>query len=190
MRRSDRSGAEDHLPACPDFDDLATSDEPQAGDPLLRRGPGTATLILLDLVVHHEPQGLRLGVDGEVGSVGDGMQESIGHRPATATPLVDMKVRTAGVVAPVELIIWRNAHLGGGGLPGIQDLPAHARPLDADLATGAVPVVGAAEVVFQLFIDRQRLAWTVRTTPKPSLVTGSLRPHVVVARLSAHVDHG
>src|ERR1700761_8708640 len=101
-----------------------------------------------------------------------------------------MKVRTAGVVAPVELIIWRNAHLGGGGLPGIQDLPAHARPLDANLTTGAMPLVRAAKVVFQLFVDRQRLAWTVQTTPQPSFVTGSLRPQVVIACLSAHVDHG
>lgn len=117
------------------------------------------------------------------------MQERISHRPATATSLVDMKVRTAGVVAPVELIDRSNTHLGSGGLPGVQDLPAHTRPLDADLTTDAMPVVGAAEVVFQMFIDRQRLAWTVRTTPKPSLVTGGLRPQVVVARLSAHVDH-
>src|SRR6202035_4090352 len=102
----------------------------------------------------------------------------------TATPLVDMKVRTADVVAPVELIDWGDAHLGSGGLPGIQDLPAPARPLDADLTTGAMPLVGPAEVVFQLFVDRQRLAWTVRATPKPSIVTGSLRPQVVVARLS------
>ena len=189
MRRANGSGAQDHLPAGSDVDDLAVLEQPQAGNALLRRGPRPATLILADLVVHQEPQGLCLGVDGEIGSVGNGMQESISHRPATATPLVDMKVRTAGVVAPVELIDWGDAQLGSGGLPGIQDLPTHARPLDADLAAGAVPVVGAAEVVFQLLIDRQRLAWTVHATPTPSLVAGSLRPQVVVARLSAHVDH-
>src|ERR1700722_15407710 len=188
MRRANSSGAQDHLPAGSDVDDLATFEQPQAGDALLRRGPGTATLILVDLVVHQKPQGMRLCVDGEIGSVGDGMQESISHRPATAPPLVDMKVRTAGVDPPVELIDRSNAHLGSGGLPGVQDLPAHARPLDADLTTGAVPVVGATKVVFQLFVDRQRLAWTVQAAPKPSLVTGSLRPQVVVAGLSAHVD--
>src|SRR5246127_1470971 len=100
MRRANSSGAQDHLPAGPDIDDLVTFEQPQAGDVLLRRGPGTATLILEDLVVHQKPQGLRLYVDREIGSVGDGMQESISHRPATATPLVDVKVRTAGVVAP------------------------------------------------------------------------------------------
>src|SRR6202012_2255961 len=154
-----------------------------------RRGPRPATLLLADLVVHQKPQGLCLCVHGEIGSLGDGMQESISHRPATATPLVDMKVRTAGVVAPVELIDRNNAELGSGGLPGIQDLPAHTRPLDADLTTDAMPLVGTAEVVFQLFIDRQRLARPVQATPTPALVTGSLRPQVVVARLSAHVDH-
>ena len=30
-------------------------------------------------VVHQQPQGLGVGVDGEIWSVGDGMQESIGH---------------------------------------------------------------------------------------------------------------
>ena len=100
MRRANSSGAQDHLPAGSDVDDLAIFEQPQAGDALLRRGPGTATLILVDLVVHQEPQGLGLRVDGEIRSVGDGMQEGIGHRPATATPLVDMKVRTAGVVRP------------------------------------------------------------------------------------------
>src|SRR5580692_3015833 len=100
MRRANSSGAEDHLPACSDVDDLAIFEQPQAGDALLRRGPRTTTLILVDLVVHQEPQGLCLCIDGEIGSAGDGMQESISHRPATATPLVDMKVRTADVVAP------------------------------------------------------------------------------------------
>src|ERR1700704_1167109 len=104
------------------------------------------------------------------------MQEGIGHRPATATPLVDVKVRTAGVVASVELVDRDDAHLGCGGLPGVQDLPAHPRPRDGDLATGAVPLVGSAEVVFQLPEDRQRLAGTVLATPKPAIVTGGLRP--------------
>jgi len=190
MRRADGSGAQDHLPAGSDVDDLAAFEQPQAGDAELRRGPGTATLILVDLVVHQKLHGLGLRVDGEIGSVCDGMQESIGHRPPTATPLVDMKVRTAGVVAPVELVDRGNAHLGGGGLPGVQDLPVHTRPLDADLTTGAVPVVGPAEVVLQLLVDGQRLSRTVRATPEPSFVSGGLRPQVVIASLTAHVDHG
>src|SRR6202012_3490274 len=137
MRRANSSGAQDHLPAGSDVDDLATFEQSQAGNAVPRRGPRPATLLLADLVVHQKPQGLCLCVDGEIGSLGDGMQESISHRPATATPLVDMKVRTAGVVAPVELIDRNNAELGSGGLPGIQDLPAHTRPLDADLTTAA-----------------------------------------------------
>src|SRR5262249_45022021 len=108
---------------------------------------------------------------------------------APAASLVDMKVGAAGVVAPVELIDRGDAHLGSGGLPGVQDLPAHPRTLNADLAAGAVPLVGATEVVFQLLVDRQRFAWTVRAAPKPSLVTDSLRPQGVVAGLAAHVNH-
>ncbi len=65
-----------------------------------------------------------------------------------------MKVRTAGVVAAVEFVDrGGDAHLGGGGLPGVQDLPANPRSLDSDFATGAVPLVGSAEIVFQLFVD-------------------------------------
>src|SRR3954453_5204644 len=179
MRRPNRTGTQDHLAAGLDVDDLAILEQPHTGGAALRCDPGTAPLILVDLVVHQQPQGLGVGVDGEILSVGDGMQESIGHRPATATPLVDMKVRTAGVVSSVELVDRGDAHLGSGGLPGVQDFPAHPRPLDGDLTTDAVPGVGSAEVVFQLFVDRQCLAGTVRATPKPSLITGSLRPQVV-----------
>ena len=152
--------------------------------------------MLADVVVHQQPQRLGLGVDGEIGSVCHRVQERIGHRPATASPLVDVEVRAAGVVAPVELVDRCDAHLGGGGLPGVQDLPAHPGPLDADLSPGAVPVVGPAEVVLQVLVDRQGLSgipWiprTVRATPPPALVAGGLGPLVVIAGLTAHVDHG
>ena len=190
MRRPDRSGAQDHLPAGSDIDELAVFEQPHTGGAVLRRGPGAATLIFADQVVHQQPHGLGVGVDGEIRSVGDGMQEGIGHRPATATPLVDVEVRTAGVVTAVELVDRGDAHLGSGGLPGVQDLPAHPRPLDGDLTTGAVPLVGAAEVVFQLLVDRQRLAGPSGPPQQPSLVTGGLRPQVVIGGLSAHMDHG
>ena len=112
MRRANGSGAQDHLAAGSNLENATVFEQSQTGGALLRRGPGTATLIVVDLTVHQEPQGLCLCVDGEIGSVGDGMQKGIGHRPATATPLVDVKVRTAGVDAPVELIDRGDAQLG------------------------------------------------------------------------------
>jgi hypothetical protein len=118
------------------------------------------------------------------------MQECIGHRPATATPLIDVEVRTAGVVSAVEFVDGCDAHLSSGGLPGVQDLPAHPRPLDGDLATGAVPLVGPAEVVFQPLVDRERLPGAVRATPQPAIVTGGVRPEFVIGSLSAHMNHG
>ncbi len=157
---------------------------------VLRRGPGAATLIVLDLIVHQELERLGVGVHGEIGAVGDGVQESVGHRPAPTASLVDVEVRAAGVVAAVELLDRLDAELSSGRLPGVQDLPAHPRPLDPDLAVGAVPVVGSAEVVLQLLVDFQRLARTVCATPEPSLVTGGLRPQFVITGLPAHVDHG
>ncbi len=151
------------------------------------RGPGAVALILVDLVVHQQPQRLGLGVDREIGSVGDGMQERVGHRPATAAPLVDVKVRAAGVVTPVELLDGGDAGLGGRGLPGVQDLPTHPGPLDGNLPGRAVPLIGPAEVVFQFLVDGEGLAGPV---PQPSIVTGGLGPQFVIACLPAHVDHG
>src|ERR1700759_1425006 len=104
MRRANGSGAEDDLPPGSDVDAVAASENSHTGDAVPRRSPRTATLSLVDLVVHQKPQGLRLGVDGEIRPVGHGMQESVRHRPTTATPLVDVKVRTAGVVAAIEFV--------------------------------------------------------------------------------------
>ena len=146
-----------------------------------------------DLAVEQQSDGLGAGVNGEVGPVCDRVQECVGHRPAPSTALVDVEVGTAGVVTPVELLDRGDAHLGGGGLPGVQDLPAHPGPLDADLPTDAVPVVGAGEVVLQLLVDGQglsRIPRAVRSTPEPSLVAGGAGPHLVVAGLTAHVNHG
>src|SRR5689334_18611437 len=102
---------------------------------MLSLGPGAVSLTFADLVVHQQVQGLGVGVDGEIRSMRDGMQEGVGHRPATAAPLVDVKVRTAVVASAIEFLDRLDAHFGSGGLPRVQDLPAHAWPLDGDLAT-------------------------------------------------------
>lgn len=75
LRRPNRSGAQDHLPEGLDVDDVAVFEQPHAGGAVLSRGPGTTTLIFVDLVVHQQLQGLGVGVDGEIWSVGDGMQK-------------------------------------------------------------------------------------------------------------------
>src|SRR5262245_56461456 len=102
MRRADGSGAQDHLAAGSDVDDSAVLEQLHASGAVLSRGPGAATLILVDVIIDQQLHCLSVGVDGEVGSMGDGMQERVGHRPATAAPLVDVEVRAAGVVSSVE----------------------------------------------------------------------------------------
>ena len=185
MRCADGPAAEDHLAAGADVDERAVFQQPQAGGAVARGGPRAVTLRRADVVVHQDRDGLGAGVDGEVGPARDRVQERIRHRPAPAASLVDVEVRAAGVVAAVELLDRGDAGLGGGGLPGVEDLPAHPRAFDADLTVGAVPLVGAAEVVLQLLVDGQCLP-----TPAPPVVAGGLRPQVVVAGLAAHVDHG
>jgi hypothetical protein len=143
MRRADRSGAQDHFAASTDVDDPVVFQQLHAGGAVRSRGPDTASLILVDLVIHQHTKCLGLGVYREVGAVGDWMQERIGHRPAPPAPLVDVKVCAAGVVASVELLDRLDAQLGNGGLPGIEDPPAHPWPFNTDLSTGAVPLVGA-----------------------------------------------
>ena len=189
MRRADRTGAQDHLPTGLYVDDVAVLEQADPGGAVGSGGPGTVALIVANVIGQQQLQGLGVGVNGQVGPVGDGVQERVGHRPAPAATLVDMEVRTARVVSAVELVDRGDADLGGSGLPGVEDLPAHPWPLDGDLTPGAVPLVGSAEIVFQLLVERQCLAGRVRAAPTPPFVTGGLGPQLVIACLTAHVDH-
>ena len=87
MRRANSSGAQDHLVAGSDVDDLAASEKPQADDAALGRRPGPATLTqrAVDLVVHQEPQGLRvLRVRRQRPGSAGGRWDAGRHRPSTS----------------------------------------------------------------------------------------------------------
>ena len=126
---------------------------------------------------------LRAGDDIEIRACQCGPKECLGAAPTPPATLVHLEVRTAEVVAPVELVDLRNPALRGGLAPGIQDLPVDPTFLDAQFAAGAVVFVGAVLVVLAPTEHGQDIV------PGPATVA-ELRPVVVVARLAAHVDHG
>jgi hypothetical protein len=64
----------------------------------------------------------------------------VGRAPAPAAALVHLEVGAAEVVAAVENLDRRDAAFGGGFPPGVDDVPAHPRVLDAQLAACAVAV--------------------------------------------------
>ena len=82
-----------------------------------------------------------------LGRCSTGPQEGLGGAPAHAAPLVHLEVGVAEVVAAVELADLGDAAFLGRVAPGIEDLPVHAPLLHAQLAAGAVQLVGAVLVV-------------------------------------------
>ncbi len=110
-------------------------------------------------------------------------QEGVGRAPAPAALLVHLEVGAAEVVAAVEHLDRRDAALGRRRAPGVDDLPAYARVLDAHLAAGAVAVDRAVLIVFQGKKQGQDFV------PRPSPVA-ERGPVVPVLFLAAHVDHG
>src|SRR3990170_2474214 len=109
-------------------------------------------------------------------------QEGARRAPAPAAALVHLEVGAAEVVAVVEHLDLRDAALRGGLAPGVDDLPVHARVLDAHLAPRAVAVGRPTFIIFQKSEYRQYFI------PGPAAVAeGS--PVVPVLFLPAHVDH-
>src|SRR6185503_17502791 len=110
----------------------------------------------------------------------DRAEEGASRAPAPAALLVHLEVGAAEVVAAVEGVNLRDAALGGGVAPGVDDVPAHARVLDADFAALAVEIVGTV---------LQRFEYVQHVAPGPAPVA-ERRPVVPVLLLAAHVDHG
>src|SRR6185503_21257288 len=110
----------------------------------------------------------------------DRAEEGASRAPAPAALLVHLEIGAAEVVAAVEGMNLRDAALGGGVAPGVDDVPVHARILDANLAALAVEIVGP---VFQRFEYFQYVV------PGPAAVA-ERGPVVPVLLLAAHVDHG
>src|SRR5438034_983062 len=89
---------------------------------------------------HAQPGNVSVDQHGEVFPMQHRAQEGVGRAPAPAALLVHLEVGAAEVVAVVEYLHRWDAAFGGSLSPGIDDLPAHARILDAHLAARAVAV--------------------------------------------------
>src|SRR5207302_10879879 len=107
-----------------------------------------------------------------------GTQKGVGCAPAPATLLIHLEIGAAEIAAAVEHLHRRDAAFGGGFAEGVDDLPAHARILDAHFAAGAVAVHRAVLVILERAEDRQHLV------PAPAAVA-ELRPVVPVLLLAA-----
>ena len=129
------------------------------------------------------PGNQRPGQHAEILALQRRPQEGVARAPAPAAALVHLEIGAAEIVAAVEHFHRRDAALGGRLAPGIDDIPAHARVLDAHLAARAVALRSAALVVLQRPEDRQHVV------PRPAAVA-ERGPVVPVLPLAAHVDHG
>jgi hypothetical protein len=174
LHRADRTGAEDELAPCRGPNPLS----------VLQQLDAVAAQHAVSIALQLQLRRLRTGPEREVGPAhADRAQEGLGRIPAPAALLVDLEVAHAVVVAAVEVGAGRQPGLHRGLGPGVEQVPAQALLLDAPLAAGAVPWVGAAVVVFMaLEVGQHRV-------PGPACIAGQLGPLRIVAPLAAHVDH-
>ena len=145
------------------------------------------------IALEQHTRDMRTGPHLQVGPLLRRAQKGLGRIPADAGALVDLEIADTLVVAAVEVFRGRDAGLLRGLRERIEDLPRQPLLLDAPFAAGprtagvetgrGMHLVGAAPVV--LVAQEVRHA----VLPTPRIVTGELRPLVVVARLAAHVDH-
>ena len=172
LRRADRTRREQHLTPCSQGL-LACVREPHDHARRARRAIAR---------IESEPFDEGAGTDRQVRPLQHRPKERLGCAPAHAAPLIHLKIGVAEIVAAIELRDLRDAALLGGLAPGVENLPAHAPLLDAQLAAAAMELIGAVLIVFGALEHRQHVV------PRPA--AQALRgPVVVVGLLSAHVDH-
>jgi hypothetical protein len=110
-------------------------------------------------------------------------EEAARRRPAPAALLRHLVVGRARVVAAIEIVDRRDAGLRRRFAERLQQRPAHALPLDAAFAAGAMRSALAKAMILVLLEERQHVL------PAPA-GESELAPMVVVAGLAAHVEHG
>src|SRR5207302_5589992 len=123
------------------------------------------------------------GLEPQVRPMQHRLEKAARRRPAPAALLVHMEVAGALVVAAVEIIDRLDARLRGGGAEIFEQIPAHARLLDAPFAANRVRVARAEEMMLVLLEVGQHVV------PAPA-GEAELAPVIVIGRLPAHVDHG
>src|SRR5437660_2117375 len=85
------------------------------------------------------------------------LEKAARRRPAPPTPLVDVEIGAAFVVAAVEVLDRRNADLRGRGAHRVGEVPAYARRLDAPFAARRVTRAVAQEMILVALEERQNV---------------------------------
>src|SRR5262249_5574257 len=121
-------------------------------------------------------------LDPQVWPVHHRLEEAARRRPAPPALLVDVEIAGALIVAAIEIVDRFDAVLLGRLAECIEQLPLHARRLDAPFPADAV-VLALTEKMVGLFLEKgQHIA------PAPA-GKAKLAPVIVVGSLPAHVDH-
>ena len=135
------------------------------------------------LAVEHDPFHQALGLEPQVRPAEHRLEKAARRRPAPPALLVDMEDARALVVAGVEIGDRLDAGLAGGVAERVEDVPAHARRLDAPFAADRMRIAGPEEMILVPPEERQHVVPAPAGEPE-------LAPVIVVRRLPAHIDHG
>jgi hypothetical protein len=135
----------------------------------------------------HDFQSSSPGCDGD----GWGAKRP-GCVPAPARPLVDVEIADAFFAAGVEVVARRYAIFAGHSGKCLPNIPFQA--LIFELSCAAMPVQrGKIRILRRAGIKATVILMRVESRqavlPMPRRIPGQRRPAIIVARLSAHVDH-
>src|SRR5262249_30504625 len=135
------------------------------------------------LAVEQDGLGEAVGRKPQVAALKHRLEKAGRRRPAPTAPLVDVKHAAAFVIAGVEIRNRLDAGLCCRGAKGIENVPAHARRLDAPFAADAMRVAWSEAMILVALEKGQHVV------PAPA-GQAELAPVIVVGGLAAHVDHG
>ena len=134
------------------------------------------------LAIEDQTRGAGRGEDGEVLAMLDGLDKSLDRIPAPASTLVHLKVRSALIVATIEILDLGYACLARRITECVQNLPGQTLLFYSPLATGAMHVTGTGVIVLHGLEYRQHII------PAPAFIA-CVTPAVVILALATHVDH-
>ena len=132
--------------------------------------------------VEHHALDQTAGLQPQIGAMQRRLEEGARRRPAPAALLVDVKGAAPFVVAGVEVHDRFDVGLLGRPAERIEQIPSHARRLDAQLAADAMRGALAEEVIFVPLEIGQHVVPAPAGKPE-------LAPMIVIGGLAAHVDH-
>ena len=135
------------------------------------------------LAVEHDALHQAAGLEPQVRPLQRRLEKAARRRPAPPAMLVDVERARALVVAGIEIRDAPDAGLLGRLAERIEDVPAHPRRRDPQLAADGVMIARPQKMMLMPFEERQHVVGAPAGKPE-------LAPMVVVGGLAAHIDHG